>query len=172
VRVKDVDRSTGITWGLVLRREDSADQTQLLEQFCGDNIQHDMATRIWLLLSSILFVGSLHTISGRLSGMWTTCFSRLASGVVTASLSGGWSSVWWIWRGVIWFRRLVDDFGEWFYAVIVILEMNRSLWFNDENSCFASRFLKCQNRGMAKCFYIMHSLWIAAVRSRFIMLLL
>ncbi|EGI68458.1 hypothetical protein G5I_02891 [Acromyrmex echinatior] len=74
-------------------REDSTDRTQLLEQFCGDNIQDDMATRIWLLLSSILFVGSLHAIPGRLSGMWTTCFSRLASGVVTASPSGGWSKL-------------------------------------------------------------------------------
>lgn len=35
-----------------------------------------MAAGIRLVLVSILFVGSLHAIPGRLSGMWI-CFSRL-----------------------------------------------------------------------------------------------
>lgn len=151
-RVKDADRSNGITWGLVLRREDSADRTRSLEQFRGDGIQDDMATRIRLLLLSVLFVGSLYAIPGRLSGMWT-CFSRLASGVVTASQSGRWSGVWWIWRGVIWFRRLVNDFGEWFCRNCNPGNESISLWIN-ENSRFASRFLKCLNVDMAKCSYI------------------
>lgn len=90
----------GITWGLVLRREDPADRAQPLEQYRGDSIQDDMATGIRLLLLPVLFVGSLRVVPGRLSGMWTLFFldwrpvllrlSRVEGGVVC----GGYDAVW------------------------------------------------------------------------------
>lgn len=115
-RTPIADLDDGITRGSVLRRKRHGGSGWTLENdLAATSATDDMAATTLLLLLSVLYVGSLHAIPGRLNGTCGLVFSRLPLSGVVHGLRFVWT-----WRGVICFRRLVDDFREWFHAVIVI----------------------------------------------------
>jgi len=145
-RVKDADWLTGITWGLVLRREDSVDRTRPVRTISR-----------WRHLRRHGHEDTFTPIVSPLRGIvarWQT--QRYVDLFFSIGVRCCYGFAEWRMKWCDLVSTAVDDFGEWFCAVIVILNESISPWFNEWEFMFCLALFEMSKRGHGKT-YLRHA---------------